>query len=199
VTGESPRLVGRGGLKLWHALEHFKIDVTGLITADFGCNVGGFVDALLQRGAAKVYAVDTGYGMLAWTLRQDPQVVVMERTNALHADPPEGGVDLVVIDLGWTPQAKAIPAAARWLGPGGKAVGIVSLIKPHYELLGEEKSLLRSGILDIAVAERIAERTLHALESQGWRILGTVRSPIVGGAGKGHAGNAEWLAWICQR
>ena len=125
--------VSRAGLKLAHALDEFGIDVTGLICADFGCNIGGFTDCLLQRGAKLVYAIDTGYGTLAWKLRSDSRVIVMERTNALHAPPPaeekrgrepfsEKGsrplfCDLVVIDLGWTPQRLAVPAALRWLRP----------------------------------------------------------------------------------
>jgi 23S rRNA (cytidine1920-2'-O)/16S rRNA (cytidine1409-2'-O)-methyltransferase len=111
--------VSRGGLKLRHALGEFGIDPAGLTCADLGCSTGGFTDCLLRAGAARVYAVDTAYGELAWSVRTDPRVRVMERTNALHAEPPEGGVDLVVIDLGWTKQALAVPAALRWLKPGG--------------------------------------------------------------------------------
>ncbi|MCA9311333.1 MAG: hypothetical protein KDA21_09020, partial [Phycisphaerales bacterium] len=92
--------VGRGGLKLHHALETFGVDVTGLAAADLGCNLGGFTDCLLKRGAAHVHAVDTGYGILDYRLRTDARVTVMERTNVLHAEPPVS-VDLVVIDMGW--------------------------------------------------------------------------------------------------
>ena len=130
MARERRRFVGRAGEKLDAALEGFGLDVRGLACADFGCNVGGFTDCLLQHGAAKVYAIDTGYGKLAWSLRQDGRVVVLERTNALHCPPPET-VDLVAIDLGWTPQVLSVPAAKRWLRPGGR---IVSLLKPHYEL-----------------------------------------------------------------
>ncbi len=129
VDPDSRKYVSRGGEKLAAALDAFQIDSTGFTCADFGCNVGGFTDCLLQRGAEKVYAIDTGYGELAWTLRKDERVVVMERTNALHCDAPEL-VDLVAIDMAWTPQARAIPAAAAWLKPGGR---IVSLLKCHYE------------------------------------------------------------------
>ena len=135
--GEHVPFVSRAGLKLDHALREFQLDVTGFVCADFGCNVGGFTDCLLQRGAAKVFAIDTGYGALAWTLRNDARVVVMERTNALHAPPPQDVlVDLVVIDLAWTPQRLAIPAALRWLKPDAR---IVTLVKPHYELDDAEK------------------------------------------------------------
>ena len=188
-----PRYVGRGGLKLRHALTEFNLDPAGLTCADLGCNVGGFTDCLLRGGAARVYAVDTGYGMLAWTLRSDPRVVVMERTNALHAPPPER-VDLVVIDLGWTPQRLAIPAALRWLQPAGR---VFTLIKPHYEVAPSERNLLDSGVLPEAEAERIARRTADSLPALGVRVIGVTRSPIAGGAGKGNrAGNTEWLALL---
>ena len=120
--------VSRGGLKLRHALDAFRIDVSGLECADLGCSTGGFTDCLLQCGAKSVVAVDTAYGQLAWKLRKDPHVIVRERENALHAPPPSGGVDLVVVDLGWTPQKLLIPAALKWLRPGGK---IITLIKPR--------------------------------------------------------------------
>jgi 23S rRNA (cytidine1920-2'-O)/16S rRNA (cytidine1409-2'-O)-methyltransferase len=189
------RFVGRGGLKLRHALDEFGIDPAGVSCADLGCNVGGFTDCLLQAGAACVYAVDTGYGALAWTLRKDPRVRVMERTNALHAPAPPGGVDLVVIDLGWTPQRHAVPAAVRWVKPGGR---VVSLIKPHYELSKDESArLLRDGVLDEAVAVGIAERTARDMPALGARLLGLTRSPITGGEGKRNKrGNAEWLALL---
>ena len=104
--------VSRAGLKLAHALDELRLDVAGMVCADFGCNVGGFTDCLLQRGASRVVAIDTGYGTLAWKLRSDPRVETRERTNALHADPPAEGVDLVTIDLAWTPQRHAVPAGA---------------------------------------------------------------------------------------
>lgn len=191
----------RGGLKLRHALEHFHIDPTGLTCADLGCNVGGFTDCLLQSGAAKVYSVDTAYGELAWKLRNDPRVVVAERTNALHAEPPAGGVDLVVVDLGWTPQRLLIPAALRWLRPGRDGDGgrIISLIKPHYELKDREpRGLPIGGILDDSLAQRTVDRVLAELPGLGVRVLGATRSPILGGASKKSkgAGNAEWLVLL---
>jgi len=120
--------VSRSGLKLDAALEAFDLDVRDAVCADFGCNVGGFTDCLLRRGASTVYAVDTGYGALAWKLRKDPRVVVMERTNALHCEVP-ASVDVVVIDVAWTPQERIIPAAMRWLAQSGRTRGgrIVSL------------------------------------------------------------------------
>ncbi len=130
MSGEPRQFVSRAGNKLAAALEAFGLDVKGWTCADFGCNVGGFTDCLLRRGAAKVYALDTGYGELAWTLRKDPRVVVMERTNALYYPSPEP-VDLVAIDVGWTPQELIVPAAMSWIKDGGI---VVSLLKPHYEL-----------------------------------------------------------------
>ena len=107
--------VSRGGDKLAAALDRFELDVAERVCADLGSHVGGFVDCLLQRGAARIYAVDTCYGTLAWKLRRDSRVVVLERTNAMHVSLPEP-VDLVTIDVGWTPQAKILPNAARLLG-----------------------------------------------------------------------------------
>jgi 23S rRNA (cytidine1920-2'-O)/16S rRNA (cytidine1409-2'-O)-methyltransferase len=218
--------VSRGGLKLAAALEAFAVDVTGFICADLGCNVGGFTDCLLQRGAAKVYAVDTGYGELAWKLRQDERVVVAERTNALHVDvasllstslPPveerlgeevdsqdapgdaltpalslegRGRIDLVVIDLGWTPQRHAIPAALRW-----QPRQVITLIKPHYEATDQQKRGKR-GIMDDDEAATIAQRVIDDMPTLGVRVVGHIVSPVRGGAGKGKRGNVEYLALL---
>lgn len=178
--------VSRGGVKLAAALEAFELDVTGWACADLGCNVGGFTDCLLQHGAAKVYAVDTGYGTLAWKLRKEARVAVMERTNALHAE-PAGPVDLVVMDLGWTRQEHAVPTALRW-----KPRHIVTLIKPHYETRGAKER----GVLCDADAQRVAEQVMQEMPRWGVVVKGWVKSPIRGGAGKGKAGNEEYLAWV---
>src|SRR5688500_20011582 len=122
-----PDFVSRAGQKLDHALTHFHLDVSGQTCADLGSNTGGFVDCLLQRGAVKVYAIDTGYGALEWKLRKDPRVVVMEGTNAMHAALPEP-VSVVTIDVAWTKQRHILPAARRMIAPGGN---VVSLIKPQ--------------------------------------------------------------------
>src|SRR3989344_6185067 len=119
------KFVSRAGLKLEHALKFFNISVRSKVCADLGCSTGGFVDCLLQRGAKKVYAVDTAYGVLDWKLRNDPRVVVMERTNALHVQLPEL-VDFISIDVGWTRQQLILPHALKLLKPDGV---IVSLIK----------------------------------------------------------------------
>lgn len=197
------RYISRAGLKLAHALDAFEFDVTNLCCADFGCNVGGFTDCLLQRGAQKVYAIDTGYGTLAYPLRSDPRVVVMERTNALHAQPPDELVDLVTIDLAWTPQRLAIPAALQWLGAGGT---IMTLIKPHYELTEPQKrEHLVNGQLDHEIAEQVVlQRVLEQMPEWGVQPVQTVRSPVTGrkSAARSSAkpgqvgrGNIEFITW----
>jgi 23S rRNA (cytidine1920-2'-O)/16S rRNA (cytidine1409-2'-O)-methyltransferase len=191
----SKRFVSRGGLKLDAALEHFRVDVAGRRCADFGCNVGGFTDCLLQRGAAHVYALDTGYGALAYALRVDERVTVLERTNALHADPPEPPVDLVAIDLAWTKQERAIPAALVWLAAGGV---IVTLIKPHYEVRGTaEETLLVGGVLPEDAAATVAQRTVDSVCAAEKTLVpeGLLRSPVRGGKGRG-GGNVEFLALL---
>src|SRR3954471_2291855 len=127
--------VSRAGQKLHHALTRFVISPDGKTCADLGSNTGGFTDCLLQLGARKVYAIDTGYGVLDYKLRKDPRVVVMERTNAMHATLPEK-VELVTIDVAWTRQKHILPATKTMLTPTGE---VVTLIKPHYE--AEAKAL----------------------------------------------------------
>lgn len=193
--------VGRGGLKLEYALREFQVDVTGLVAADFGCNVGGFTDCLLRHGARRVYAVDTGYGMLDYHLRRDERVVVMERTNALHAPPPEEPIDLVVIDAGWTPQRLIVPAAQRWLRGRGATAGtgrIITLIKPHYERSagGPHPGRSDRGVVPDDEARRIAHETAGSLAPLGIEVAGLVESPLRGGASKGRRGNIEFLALL---
>jgi 23S rRNA (cytidine1920-2'-O)/16S rRNA (cytidine1409-2'-O)-methyltransferase len=176
--------VSRAGIKLEHALNTFPIDVTGVICADLGCNVGGFVDCLLSRGAAKVYAIDTGYGALAWKLRKDPRVVVMERTNAMHAQLPER-VGLVTIDVAWTRQRHILPAARGMLADGGS---IIALIKPHYEA---ERSLLKDGVLPDEKVADVVNAVREHVHASGLEVIQTVTSPIRGGKG-----NVEVLALL---
>ena len=182
--------VSRGGLKLDAAVRAFDLDCAELVCADFGCNVGGFTDCLLRHGAAKVYAVDTGYGTLAWKLRKEPRVVVMERTNALYVDPPES-VDLVVIDAAWTPQKLSVPAAAKWLKPGGK---IISLLKPIFELA--KLNPTKGGkpgpkSLTTDQSEDIRDQVCEQLAQIGFEPEKIIASPITG---KG--GNTEYLLLI---
>ncbi len=177
MRSETP-FVSRAGLKLAHALDVFNVDVSQLTCADFGCNVGGFTDCLLQHGAAHVYAIDTGYGTLAWKLRSDDRITVMERTNALHCDPPDEAVDLVTIDLAWTQQRLAIPAALAWLKPTGH---IITLVKPHYELNADEKrELLIDGQLALTHAKRVLQRVMEAMPAWGVRPIEHTKSPITG-------------------
>ena len=186
--------VSRAGLKLEAALDGFELDVAGMRCADLGCHAGGFTDCLLQRGAAAVHAVDTGYGVLDYRLRSDPRVTVMERTNALHCQPPET-VDLVTIDVGWTKQRHVIPAALQWLGgvPGGL---IITLVKPHYELdETQRKTLLHDGAISHADAATVVERTVAGFEALGARPIAVLISPLSGAksARGGRAGNREYL------
>jgi 23S rRNA (cytidine1920-2'-O)/16S rRNA (cytidine1409-2'-O)-methyltransferase len=182
VSKESGQFVSRAGEKLDAALEAFGVDVAALTCADFGCNVGGFTDCLLQRGAARVIAVDTGYGALAWKLRKDDRVVVMERTNALHADPPEP-VDLLVSDVAWTPQRLIVPAAMKWLTPGGR---IVSLLKPHYELAKLQRGKPRGPLTDAQIAD-VCCTVCEQLTEVGCDVRAMMRSVL-----KGKGGNPEF-------
>ncbi len=176
--------VSRAGLKLEHAIATFGIDVTGCICADLGSNTGGFTDCMLQRGAARIYAIDTGYGVLEWKLRKDPRVVVMERTNAMHAVLPEP-VSMISIDVAWTKQQHILPAARRMIADGGD---VVTLIKPHYEA---PPALLRGGVLDEGKVEEVVESILPAITAAGFELIGRTLSPI-----KGAKGNAEVLAHL---
>ncbi len=188
MTHNLLRFASRAGEKLEHAIQEFHIDVSGKTCADFGSSVGGFVDCLLQHGAAKVYAVETGYGQLAWKLRQDHRVVVMERTNAMHVTLPEK-MDLITNDTSWTKQKNILPNILHNLKPEGR---IVTLIKPHYEA---EKHLLQKGVLDEFVAESVAKKTLEEIQSMELTVLGFTKSPLVGGKG----GNTEYLAFLQGR
>ena len=176
--------VSRAGKKLDHALAEFGVNVDGLVCADLGSNAGGFVDCLLRRGAAKVYAIDTGYGALDWKLRNDPRVVVMERTNAMHAVLPEQ-VALVTIDVAWTRQRHILPAARRMVRGDGT---VLTLIKPHYEA---DRSQLQRGVLPGSQVDAVVERVKEDIHAAGFEVLRTTASPILGAKG-----NAEVLAQL---
>jgi len=176
--------VSRAGEKLAAALDAFAINPDRSVCADLGCNVGGFTDCLLSRGAARVYAVDTGYGALAWRLRKNERVVVMERTNALHVDLPEQ-VALVTIDVGWTRQHLILPAALRLLGPGGR---IVTLIKPHYEAEAPE---LRGGVLPEEMLDAVMARMRARVADAGVQFAEVLASPLLG-----RKGNREFLGLV---
>jgi 23S rRNA (cytidine1920-2'-O)/16S rRNA (cytidine1409-2'-O)-methyltransferase len=181
------KFVSRAGEKLEFALKEFEVDVKGKVVSDFGSSTGGFVDCLLNSGAEKVYSVDTSYGELAWKLRQDKRVVVMERTNAMHVTLPEK-VDVLTIDTSWTKQEKVIENAFKNLKAGGI---IISLIKPHYEA---ERIYLEKGKLKEEFIEEILEKVKQDIKNSGGNVLKTVESPILGEKGK----NREFLFKIQQ-
>lgn len=194
-----PSRVSRAFDKLDAALSAFSIDVAGRHAADLGCHVGGFTECMLERGAAYVVAVDTGGDILAWRLRRDPRVEVRERTNALHDEPPEGGVGFVAIDLGWTPQRLALPAARRWVREDGD---VVTLVKPNYELDAEARRRLDRGRLPDEDARRVVEDLLPTLPDLGFELVGALESPIRGGKsgrGRGGDGNLEVLLHLRPR
>ena len=187
VKGAAHPWVSRGGLKLVHALDHFAIDPTNWVALDVGASTGGFTDVLLNRGAAKVYAVDVGHGQLAWSLRQDPRVVVMERTNARHltseqiAEP----VDMVVCDASFIGLETVLPAALALTKPQAYAV---ALIKPQFEV-GKGRvgkgGVVRDPALHTEVCERI---NAWFANLPGWNVIGIEDSPILG-----PEGNKEFL------
>ncbi len=194
--------VSRGGLKLAAALEAFGVAPTGMVCADLGASVGGFTDCLFQHGARHVYAIDTAYGQFAWKLRQDARVTLLERTNVLHFEPTTlerfDGCDLVVVDLGWTPQRLAVAAALRWLtGTTRRREGrIITLIKPHYETQQTAIGGARRGVLDDTQAQQVCDDVLAQMPELGICVAGVIESPIRGGGKRGRAGNREWLALL---
>ena len=188
------RFVSRGGFKLEHALDHFKLEVKGLTAIDLGASTGGFTDCLLQRGAAKVYAVDVGRGQLAWKLRHDPRVVVMEKTNARELTPakfppPFVPVDLVVIDCSFISLRKILPAAVALLRPCGR---IVALIKPQFEAGKAEADRGAGVIRDPVIHQRVlGELNQFVAARVDLRWSGVTESPVLG-----PAGNKEFLVLI---
>ncbi|MCR4305947.1 MAG: TlyA family rRNA (cytidine-2'-O)-methyltransferase [Candidatus Daviesbacteria bacterium] len=191
--------VSRGGVKLQAALDRFQINVQDKVILDVGSSTGGFVDCLLQNGAKKVYAVDTAYGELAWKLRNDPRVVVMERTNILHmqhlrgeskvaAGSHLGGeqlVDLTTIDAGWTKLELILPIVRKFLKPEGV---IIALLKPHYEA---EKRDLVKGVLPENIAKQVKDEVVKRIGNLGFKVQDQMDSPILGGAG-----NKEYLLYL---
>lgn len=187
LRGQDHPWVSRGGLKLAKGLDAFGLDPSGLVAVDVGASTGGFTDVLLAHGAARVYAVDVGYGQLAHRLRVDPRVVVLERTNARHLTPeqiPEA-VDVVVCDASFIGLRTVLPAALALVRPGG---WLVALIKPQFEV-GKERvgkgGVVRDPALHAEVCDTIAA-WLSALP--GWQVLGITQSPITG-----PEGNVEFL------
>lgn len=190
----SERYVSRGGHKLEHGLEHFGLDVAGCTAIDLGASTGGFTDCLLQHGAARVYAVDVGRGQLAWKLRRDPRVVVMEQTNARHLSPkhfpaPFDSVPLVIVDCSFISLRKILPAAIALLRPGGN---ILALIKPQFEAGKAEADRGAGVIRDPKIHGRVLME-LQAFATAEMRLTwrGVTESPLLG-----PAGNREFLVLL---
>jgi 23S rRNA (cytidine1920-2'-O)/16S rRNA (cytidine1409-2'-O)-methyltransferase len=187
LKGQDHPWVSRGGLKLDKALEHFGIDAAGRVALDIGASTGGFTDVLLSRGAAKVYAVDVGHGQLAWKLRQDPRVAVLERSNAryLTSEQVPEPVDLVVCDASFIGLEAVLPAPLALAAPGAH---LVALIKPQFEV-GKDRVGKGGVVRDPALHEEVCTRISRWVGSlPGWRVLGVTESPITG-----PEGNREFL------
>ena len=186
VRGRDHPWVSRGGIKLAHGLDQFGWDVTGVVALDVGSSTGGFTDVLLQRGAAKVFAVDVGTNQLAWKLRQDPRVIVHEQTNARYLSEAivTEPVDLIVCDASFISLAKVLDTALELTRPGAR---LLALIKPQFE--AERQEIGKGGVVrDPAVHERVGAAVAEWLEGRGWRVEGIVPSPITG-----PEGNVEFL------
>jgi len=191
ILGEVLPYVSRGGLKLAAALREFGVSADGKVALDVGASTGGFTDCLLQHGAKKVYAVDVGYGQMAWKIRQDPRVVTIERVNIRAIEPslvPEP-VDMAVIDVSFISLEKVIPSILQFLRPGAE---LVALIKPQFEVGREQVG--KGGIVRDEVARTAAvERVTSFIQEQGFTIAGVIPSPITG-----QDGNVEFLIYAVK-
>ncbi|WP_025291788.1 TlyA family RNA methyltransferase [Sphingomonas sanxanigenens] len=186
VKGRDHPWVSRGGLKLDHALTHFGIDVTGMVAIDVGSSTGGFTDVLLSRGAARVYAVDSGTNQLAWKLRQDDRVIVHEQTSAriLTAEHIPEPIDIIVCDASFIGLAKVLERPLSFVRPDGR---LVALIKPQFEAGRAEVG--KGGVVrDPAVHARVCGEVVEWLQTSGWMVEGVVESPVTG-----PEGNVEFL------
>ena len=192
VKGQPHPYVGRGGLKLEQALKEFKINVKDRVALDVGASTGGFTDCLLQNGAAKVYAVDVGYGQLAWKLRQDPRVKVLERVNARNLTLKDLGlessdIELAVIDVSFISLAKILPAVYNLLADQAE---VIALIKPQFEAKREQVG--KGGIVkDDKVRQEVVEKVKAEAKAIGLEVQGVIESPI-----KGADGNVEFLLFL---
>lgn len=192
VSGElilrtPPRFVSRGGDKLDAALTAFDVPIAGKVCADVGASTGGFTDCLLQRGAAKVYAIDVGYGQIDYRLRTDDRVVVIERTNARYIESLPEQVEIVSIDASFISLRLLLPAVKNWLTG---AATVVPLIKPQFEAGREDVG--KGGVVkSVDVHRRVLVEVLDAAQAEGFSVAGLVLSPL-----KGPAGNIEFLAWL---
>ncbi len=179
--------VSRGGLKLAAALDRFAIPLEGSIGADVGASTGGFTDCLLQRGAAKVYAIDVGYGQLDWKLRRDPRVVVMDRTNARYLEALPEPIGVVTIDASFISLRLILPAVLKWLQPDAH---VVALIKPQFEA-GRERVGKGGVVRDTRVHAEVIRSIWQSASEVGFSPIDVIRSPI-----EGPAGNVEFLIWM---
>lgn len=192
VRGKDHPWVSRGGIKLDHALEHFALDVSGMTAIDVGSSTGGFTDVLLSRGAARVFAVDSGTNQLAWSLRQDARVIVHEQTSArilteAHITCP---LDIAVCDASFISLAKVLPVPLGFVRAGGH---LVALIKPQFEVARHEVG--KGGVVrDAALHQRVCDETSSWLEQTGWSVRGITQSPIMG-----PSGNVEFLVSAAKR
>lgn len=189
VRGGTLAYVSRGGLKLEKAMAAFPIDLNGAVCADIGASTGGFTDCMLQNGAEKVYAVDVGYGQLAWNLRNDPRVVNLERTNAryLTREQISEEVQFFSVDVSFISLTLILPPVRELLAPGGQAV---CLIKPQFEA-GREKVGKKGVVRDRAVHEEVIEKIRCFALENGYSVLGLTYSPV-----KGPEGNIEYLIYL---
>jgi 23S rRNA (cytidine1920-2'-O)/16S rRNA (cytidine1409-2'-O)-methyltransferase len=184
---QKPRFVSRGGDKLAAALAAFPVTVAGRVCADVGASTGGFTDCLLQHGAAKVYAIDVGYGQIALPLRDDPRVQVMERTNARYVEQLGEAVSLVVMDVSFISARLLLPVIARWLRAESN---VIVLVKPQFE--AGRQDVGKGGVVrDAYVHARVLREVLTFAQGIGLIPGGLIRSPL-----KGPAGNTEFLAWL---
>ena len=184
-----PQFVSRGGEKLQAALESFPVEVNGRICADVGASTGGFTDCLLQHGAAKVYAIDVGYGLLHWKLRSHPQVVSMERANARFIERLPEPITLATIDASFISLKLLLPVVRGWFFSGGGTV--VALIKPQFEAGRAEAARGEGVIHDPEVHRHVLIEVLSFAETAGFAARGLIASPLLG-----PKGNAEFLAWL---
>lgn len=188
---QSPPFVSRGGEKLLAALQTFGVRVKDRVCADVGASTGGFTDCLLQHGAARVYAIDVGKGLLHWKLRQDPRVVVMEDTNARYLERLPEAVHLVTVDVSFISLKVLLPVFKGWLPttrPGGE---VLALIKPQFEAGRAEAARGEGVIRDAAVHRQVLLDVLGYAQAEGYQVRGLMRSPL-----RGPKGNVEFLAWL---
>jgi len=187
---DEPKFVSRAGLKLEKALDHFQIDVTDLVALDAGMSTGGFADCMLQRGIKKIFGIDVGYGQAAEKIRQNPRVIVMERTNLRTLETVGELVDIVTLDLAFISVLKVMDAVERVIKPHGQ---LVVLVKPQFE--AEKHEVGKGGIIrDPVIHEKVVQKLKSGIEERGFECIGVIDSPILGGSG-----NKEFLAYFRRK